>query len=134
MHLFKKCLELCVLIYLPITRLFCPKSWKNYVQLEDPLYFDTFRRPCSACYSLLVPMNGVLRIFSMCQSPKRCRARLLFVVGKSETDRMAFKTVFNNLYNNLSMSVCGSVCYLLPHLWSDLNFKGTHGFLRPRRR
>jgi hypothetical protein len=38
-----------------------------------------------------------------------------------------------NLYNNLSISVCMSGCYLLPHLWSDLNFKGTYGILGSRR-
>ena len=31
-----------------------------------------------------------------------------------------------------SLSVCLSARYLLPHLWSDLNFKGTYGLLEPR--
>ena len=39
-----------------------------------------------------------------------------------------------NLYNNLSICVCMFECYLLPHLWSDLNFKGTYGILGSRGR
>ena len=33
-----------------------------------------------------------------------------------------------------SLSVCVSKRYLLPQFWSDLTFKGTYGFLRPKQR
>ena len=58
-------------------------------------------------------------------------------------EQIGFKELFTDyqpfyLYNNLSISVsqsvCLSVCYLLPQFWFDLNFKGTYGFLGPRRR
>ena len=99
-------------------KIILPQRVKQLRTIRGPSVFWYIPAALSTCYSLLWTAFCIffpVLIFSMCKSPKRCRARLSFE-RKSETDNVCL------IINRSKLSSVLLLCLLQIFIWQTLDW------------